>query len=201
MYKTYFIFRYKEENHRSVSKDDLQLQKFDDGSYNGYQGYHPRSPTAGRVYDSGLPDSRIIRGREHKVLKDDRGSGVSHGNQGYHPRSPTAGRVYDSGLPDSRIIRGREHKVLKDDRGSEVSHGNQGYHPRSPTAGRVYDSGLPDSRIIRGREHMVLKDYRGSEVKPTPHHRYWNHLIFPNFKKSFPDMLFHRGDFLNTKRS
>ena len=103
--------------------DDLQLQKFDDGSYNGYQGYHPRSPTAGSAYDSGLPDSRVIRGREHKVLKDDRGSEVSHGYQGYHPRSPTAGSAYDSGLPDSRVIRGREHKVLKDDRGSEVSKG------------------------------------------------------------------------------
>ena len=109
MYKAYFIYRYKEENHRSVSIDDLQLQKFDDDSYNGYQGNHPRPPTAGRGSVS-MDDLRL--------QKFDNGS--YNGYQGYHPRSLTAGHVYDSGLPDLRVIRGREHKVLKDNRGSEV---------------------------------------------------------------------------------
>ena len=88
--------KYIEDTHRSVSMEDLRLQKFENGSYNGYQGYRSRTPTSGNVYESGLPESR----------EQDRRS-----------RTPTARNSYDS---ESRLVDGKEHKILKDERGSEV---------------------------------------------------------------------------------
>ena len=88
--------KYIEDTHRSVSMEDLRLQKFENGSYNGYQGYRSRTPTSGNVYESGLPERR----------EQDRRS-----------RAPTARNSYDS---ESRLVDGKEHKILKDERGSEV---------------------------------------------------------------------------------
>ena len=59
-----------------MSIDDLQLQKFENSSYSGYQGYHPRTATAGNIYDSGLPNARVVHGREHKILTDGSGAEV-----------------------------------------------------------------------------------------------------------------------------
>ena len=74
--------------------DDLKGKKFENGSYNGYQGYRSRTPTAGNMYESGLPDNRSRTGESS------------------HP--------YDSPLGNSRLVDGKEHKILKDQEGTEV---------------------------------------------------------------------------------
>ena len=89
-----FICSYVDDTHRSVSMDDLKLQKFENGSYNGYQGYRSRTPTSGNMYESGLPANRS--------------------------RTGPVSNVYDSPLGSSRIVDGKEHKVLKDEEGAEV---------------------------------------------------------------------------------
>ena len=77
--------------------DDLKIKKYDNGSYNDYQGYRSRTPTAGNMYESGLPDNRRSR--------------PGDSSRPYH--SPL-------GNSRSRLVDGKEHKILKDQEGTEV---------------------------------------------------------------------------------
>ncbi|XP_053386536.1 uncharacterized protein LOC128550788 [Mercenaria mercenaria] len=58
---------------KSVSMDDLRLDRMNDSrSSNGFL-HRPRIHAAENQYESGLPDTKYVQGREHKVMKGNRG--------------------------------------------------------------------------------------------------------------------------------
>ncbi|XP_053385499.1 uncharacterized protein LOC128550449 [Mercenaria mercenaria] len=58
---------------KSVSMDDLRLDRMND-SRSSYEFLHrPRIHASENQYESGFPDTKYVQGREHRVMKDSRG--------------------------------------------------------------------------------------------------------------------------------
>ncbi|XP_053386676.1 uncharacterized protein LOC128550849 [Mercenaria mercenaria] len=53
--------------------DDLRLDRMNDTRSSNGLLHRPRIHASENQYESGLPDTKYVQGREHKVMKDNRG--------------------------------------------------------------------------------------------------------------------------------